>query len=59
MWNRRSIAMASALNPSPFHRELADAIAASDPFLAVDAINRILDTVENEVRIIIADGRPA
>jgi GntR family transcriptional repressor for pyruvate dehydrogenase complex len=47
------------LESFPIHRELADAIAASDPFLAVDAINRILDTVENEVRIIIADGRPA
>lgn len=47
------------LESFPIHRELADAIAASDPTLAVDAINRILDTVENEVRIIIADGRPA
>ncbi len=47
------------LESFPIHRDLADAIAASDPLLAIDAINRILDTVENEVRTIIADGRTA
>ncbi|HEY8574873.1 MAG TPA: FadR/GntR family transcriptional regulator [Devosia sp.] len=41
----------------PLHRDLADAIVASDPDAAVRAINRILDSVEGEVRAIIDAGK--
>ena len=41
----------------PVHRDLADAIAAGDVDLAVSAINRLLDTVEVEVRAIIDGGK--
>lgn len=44
------------LGSFPIHRDLADAIVASDPEAAVAAINRILDLVEVEVKAII-DGR--
>jgi GntR family transcriptional repressor for pyruvate dehydrogenase complex len=47
---------AFGLDSFPIHRDLADAIAANDPAAAVDAINRILDTVEREVKAII-DGK--
>ncbi|KKB11735.1 hypothetical protein VE25_11200 [Devosia geojensis] len=47
---------AFGLDSFPIHRELADAILAEDPQLAVVVINRLLDTVEAEVRAII-DGR--
>lgn len=45
------------LDSFPIHRELADAIIAEDADAAVDAINRLLDTVEAEVRAIIDGGR--
>lgn len=45
------------LDSFPIHRELADAIAASDPDTAVAAINRILDAVEREIRAIIEEGK--
>ncbi len=48
---------AFGLGSFPMHRDLADAIAAEDAELAVAAINRILDSVEDEVRAIIAGGR--
>jgi DNA-binding FadR family transcriptional regulator len=48
---------AFGLDSFPMHRDLADAIVAEDPAAAVAAINRILDSVEDEVRAIIADGR--
>jgi GntR family transcriptional repressor for pyruvate dehydrogenase complex len=48
---------AFGLESFPMHRDLADAIVAEDSELAVAAINRILDTVEDEVRGIIAGGR--
>jgi DNA-binding FadR family transcriptional regulator len=41
----------------PMHRDLADAIAATDVEAAVAAINAILDSVEVEVRAIIDGGR--
>ncbi len=41
------------LDSFPPHRELADAIAATDPDAAVAAINRVLDLVEADVRAII------
>lgn len=41
----------------PIHRELADAILAADVDGALDAINRLLDTVEKEVSEIIAGRR--
>lgn len=41
----------------PMHRDLADAILASDVDAAVAAINRILDSVEIEVRAIIDGGK--
>ncbi|UYN99053.1 MAG: FadR family transcriptional regulator [Devosia sp.] len=41
----------------PIHRELADAILAADVDQALDAINRLLDTVEKEVSEIIAGRR--
>jgi DNA-binding FadR family transcriptional regulator len=44
------------LDSFPIHRDLADAIIAEDADKAVDAINRIIDTVEAEVRAIIAEG---
>lgn len=50
---------AFGLDSFPIHRDLADAIAVEDANLAVAAINRILDSVEDEVRAIIADGRLA
>ena len=49
---------AFGLDSFPIHRELADAIVAADPDLAVAAVNRLLDTVEREVQAII-DGRPS
>jgi GntR family transcriptional repressor for pyruvate dehydrogenase complex len=48
---------AFGLESFPLHRDLADAIVAADSELAVAAINRVLDTVEDEVRAIIADGK--
>jgi GntR family transcriptional repressor for pyruvate dehydrogenase complex len=48
---------AFGLDSFPMHRDLADAIVAEDAELAVAAINRILDSVEDEVRAIIAGGR--
>ena len=48
---------AFGLDSFPIHRDLADAIIAEDADQAVAAINRILDSVEDEVRAIIADGR--
>lgn len=45
------------LESFPFHRDLADAIVAADAELAVQAINRLLDTVEIEVKAIIDDGK--
>jgi len=45
------------LGSFPMHRDLADAILAEDIDGAVAAINAILDSVETEVRSIIA-GRP-
>jgi len=48
---------AFGLGSFPMHRDLADAIFAQDPEAAVAAINRILDSVEDEVRAIIADGK--
>lgn len=48
---------AFGLDSFPIHRDLADAIAADNPDKAVDAINRILNSVETEVRAIIAGGR--
>jgi GntR family transcriptional repressor for pyruvate dehydrogenase complex len=44
------------LDSFPIHRELADAILAGDVDQAVATINRLLDTVEREVKAII-DGR--
>jgi GntR family transcriptional regulator, transcriptional repressor for pyruvate dehydrogenase complex len=49
---------AFGLGSFPMHRDLADAILASDIDAAVNAINRILDSVEVEVRAII-DGKKA
>jgi GntR family transcriptional regulator, transcriptional repressor for pyruvate dehydrogenase complex len=49
---------AFGLGSFPMHRDLADAILAEDTEGAVRAINAILDSVETEVRSIIA-GRPA
>lgn len=48
---------AFGLGSFPMHRELADAILASDAEAAVAAINRILDSVEIEVRAIIDGGK--
>jgi GntR family transcriptional repressor for pyruvate dehydrogenase complex len=48
---------AFGLGSFPMHRDLADAIVAEDAELAVAAINRILDSVEDEVRAIIEGGR--
>jgi DNA-binding FadR family transcriptional regulator len=48
---------AFGLDSFPLHRDLADAIVAENADLAVAAINGILDSVENEVRAIIADGK--
>ena len=45
------------LGSFPMHRDLADAILATDVPAAVDAINSILDSVEIEVRAIIDGGR--
>jgi DNA-binding FadR family transcriptional regulator len=44
------------LESFPFHRDMAEAILASNPDQAVIAIGRILDTVEREVQAII-DGK--
>ncbi|UJW86833.1 FadR/GntR family transcriptional regulator [Devosia sp. SL43] len=46
------------LDSFPIHRDLADAILAADVERGVDAMNRLLDTVEREVQAII-DGRPS
>jgi GntR family transcriptional repressor for pyruvate dehydrogenase complex len=43
------------LDSFPIHRELADAIVAADVERGVEVINRLLDTVEREVKAII-DG---
>lgn len=48
---------AFGLDSFPIHRELADAILAEEPQLAVVVINRLLDTVEAEVRAIIGGRR--
>jgi GntR family transcriptional repressor for pyruvate dehydrogenase complex len=48
---------AFGLGSFPMHRDLADAIVAEDPEGAAAAINRILDSVEHEVRAIIAGGK--
>ena len=48
---------AFGLDSFPLHRDLADAIVAENADLAVAAINGILDSVEDEVRAIIADGK--
>jgi DNA-binding FadR family transcriptional regulator len=45
------------LDSFPIHRDLADAIVASDTEQAVAAINRLLDTVEREVQAIIDGGK--
>lgn len=45
------------LDSFPIHRELADAILAADAELAVQVINRLLDTVEVEVKAIIDGGK--
>lgn len=44
------------LDSFPIHRDLADAILVQDAAQAVDAMNRLLDVVEAEVRAIIAEG---
>ena len=44
------------LDSFPIHRELADAIVVADMDQAVDAMNRLLDTVEREVKAIIDGG---
>ena len=43
----------------PLHRDLADAILAADVERALVAINRLLDTVEVEVKAIIDGGKPS
>ncbi len=43
----------------PLHRDLADAILAADVDRAVEVINRLLDTVEVEVKAIIDGGKPS
>lgn len=48
---------AFGLDSFPMHRDLADAIAATNAEAAVAAINRILDSVEIEVKAIIDGGR--
>ncbi len=48
---------AFGLDSFPLHRDLANAIVAENADLAVAAINGILDSVEDEVRAIIADGK--
>ena len=48
---------AFGLDSFPIHRDLADAILASDAELAVQVINRLLDTVEVEVQAIIDGGK--
>ena len=45
---------AFGLRSFPKHRDLSDAIAAGDPERAASAINEIIDTVEHEIRQIIA-----
>jgi DNA-binding FadR family transcriptional regulator len=45
---------AFGLSSFPKHRDLSDAIAAGDPERAASAINEIIDTVEHEIRQIIA-----
>lgn len=45
------------LDSFPIHRELADAILAADSERAVQVINRLLDTVEVEVKAIIDGGK--
>jgi DNA-binding FadR family transcriptional regulator len=47
---------AFGLDSFPIHRTLADAFVARDVEGAVAAINAILDTVENEVKAIVAGG---
>ncbi len=47
------------LDSFPIHRELADAILAADVDRAVEVINRLLDTVEREVKAIIDGGKPS
>lgn len=48
---------AFGLDSFPIHRDLADAILATDAPAAVAAINRILDIVEREVQAIIDGGK--
>jgi DNA-binding FadR family transcriptional regulator len=45
---------AFGLRSFPLHRDLSDAIGAGDPDRAAAAINAIIDTVEHEIRQIIA-----
>ncbi|MDF2984019.1 MAG: FadR family transcriptional regulator, partial [Devosia sp.] len=44
------------LDSFPPHRDLADAIVASDPVQAVAAINNVLDKVRDEIEMIIETG---
>nr|WP_295888988.1 FadR/GntR family transcriptional regulator [uncultured Devosia sp.] len=48
---------AFGLDSFPIHRELADAIVAADVDRGLEAINRLLDTVEREVKAIIDGGK--
>lgn len=48
---------AFGLGSFPMHRDLANAILASDPDRAVQAINDIIDNVEGEIRAIIAETK--
>jgi DNA-binding FadR family transcriptional regulator len=43
----------------PPHRNLSDAIVAGDPDAAEAALHEIIDRVEAEIRVIIADGPPS
>ncbi len=46
------------LTSFPAHRNLADAVVAGDSDAAEAALNTIIDRVEDEIRIIIANGPP-
>jgi DNA-binding FadR family transcriptional regulator len=50
---------AFGLESFPIHRELCEAVAAADPDAAADAMSRIIDVVEREVRQIIESGAAA
>ena len=49
---------AFGLNSFPLHRLLSDGVVAADPDMAAAGINAILDTVEDEIRVIIGQGAP-